>query len=102
MIKSEFLVTKLADLSHITPVFVTDTGYILGWWDDCGGYQFIVQPSSCGDKCSIITLGGSDYGGGVCDIFYDVDHSKVVALISGAESWGYAQCKLLNDILNDE
>ena len=102
MIKSEFLAKDIKDLSSKTPVLVFDGGYILGWWGESGGYQFLVYPSQDSSTCTVMELLGWDYGGGVGDIFYDVDHSKVEALINGAESWAYTQCKLLNDILNDE
>jgi hypothetical protein len=54
---------------------------IVGDWSDTSGYQFIVLYQEAGPLCTVLMLGGYDYGGGVTHGSCNVPMDRVDKLL---------------------
>ena len=90
---------SIKDLSSQCPVYHSCDGSVLGWWDGAiGSYQAVLLVPPCGNECTVIILDGSDYGGGVQDLYEYVPYEAVQNIIDSADRWGSEEMTKLRKV----
>jgi len=64
------------------PSFEAGEATVYGEWDDCDDYQFIVIWREAGETCTVISLSGCDYRGGVTVYSANMPVKEVEAIVN--------------------